>query len=179
MTQIGNIYGEALYALAAEEQIDSTILQQMLLLKQSFESEPKFLQLLSSPALSKVERCNILDESFRPVLEPYLLNFLKLLTEKAYIRHFPHCFTAYERKYNEDHNILPVTAVSASALNADQIQRLKDKLAALTGKTINLSNRIDAGCLGGVRLDYDGKCLDDTVSHRLDKIHRLLKNTVL
>ena len=179
MNEIGNIYGEALYTLAAEEQLDSTILKQLNVLKQSFEREPRFLQLLSSPALSKAERCQVLDKSFSTILEPYLLNFLKILTEKAYIRHFHYCYTAYERKYNEDHNILPVIAVTASPLNTDQIRRLTEKLASITGKTINLSNRIDADCLGGVRLDYDGKRLDDTVSHRLDKIHRLLKNTVL
>ena len=30
-----------------------------------------------------------------------------------------------------------------------------------------------------VRLDYDGQRLDDTVSHRMDTIRDLLKNTVL
>ena len=39
--------------------------------------------------------------------------------------------------------------------------------------------RVDPQVLGGVRLDYDGKRLDDTVSHRLDAVRRLLKNTVL
>ena len=49
----------------------------------------------------------------------------------------------------------------------------------MTGKTILLANRVDPTCLGGVRLDYDGQRLDDTVSHRLDSVRELLKNTVL
>ena len=60
-----------------------------------------------------------------------------------------------------------------------QQKRLKEKLEALTGKTVDLHSRIDPSCLGGVRLDYDGKRVDDTVAHRLDAIRTLLKNTVL
>jgi len=42
-----------------------------------------------------------------------------------------------------------------------------------------IENQIDTDCIGGVRLDFDGKRLDDTVAHRLEAIGGLLKNTVL
>ena len=74
---------------------------------------------------------------------------------------------------------LPVTAVTAVALSEEQAARLKEKLEKLTEKTVELTNRMDPDVLGGVRLDYDGKRLDDTVAHRLDTVRGLLKNTVL
>lgn len=179
MSQMGTVYGEALYALAAEENRSSEILRQLQALQQSFAAEPAFLQLLSSPALSKQERCAVLDTSFQGKLDVFVLNFLKLLTEKGYIRRFSDCCRAYEEKYNLENNILPVTAVTAAPLSEEQSQRLTEKLAAMTGKTIALINRVDPGCLGGIRLDYDGKRLDDTVTHRLEKIRRHLKNTAV
>lgn len=42
-----------------------------------------------------------------------------------------------------------------------------------------MHNRIDPAVLGGVRLDYDGQRLDDTVSHRMEAIRDLLNKTVL
>ena len=42
-----------------------------------------------------------------------------------------------------------------------------------------LSPVVDAACLGGVRLDYDGKRVDDTVRHRLDTVRRMLVNATL
>ena len=179
MNQIGSAYGEALYDLAAEEHLEETILQQLLVLKQSFAQQPQFVQLLASPALSKAERCEILENSFSGKLEQYLLNFLMLLTEKNYIRYFPDCCNSYVQKYNHAHNILPVSAVTAVPLTPEQTARLTEKLAALTGKQIALDNRVDPACVGGVRLDYEGVQLDDTVAHRLEQVHRLLKNTVL
>ena len=179
MTEVGSVYGQALYDLAKEAALTHVILQQLSALNESFSQEPAFLRLLAAPSLTKEERCRILDDSFRGKIEPYLLNFLKLLTEKGYARHFSHCFSAYEEQYNQDNGILPVTAVTAVALSEAQAKRLSDKLAGITGKTIALRNHVDPQCLGGIRLDYNGTRLDDTVAHRLESIRNMLKSTVL
>ena len=179
MTQVGNVYAQALYGLARDEGLDGEILEQMKTLNQAFSENPDFLRLLSAPNLSKEERCRILDESFARNLQPYLLNFLKLLTEKGYIRHFSDCCQAYQELYQDAHGILPVRVVTAVALTQEQSRRLADKLSRMTGKTIELNPTVDAACMGGVRLDYDGRRVDDTVRHRLDAMHSLLENTVL
>lgn len=179
MTGVGNVYGEALYLLAKEEDRSKTILKELKALDESFSQEPDFLRLLSSPNLPKAERCQILDDSFRGKIDPYLLNFMKILTEKGYIRHFSDCRKGYTLHYNQDNGILSVTAVTAVALSAEQADKLTGKLENITGKTIELVNRVDPGIYGGVRLDYDGQRLDDTVAHRLESIRNLLKNTVL
>jgi F-type H+-transporting ATPase subunit delta len=179
MTEAGSVYGLALYDLAKSEGLTEQILKELDVLRPSFDEEPAFLKLLSTPTLTKQERCDILDNSFRGKLQPYLLNFLKILTEKGYIRYFSQCCDAYRDQYNRDHGILPVTAVTAVPMTEAQQKRLTAKLEALTGKTVELHSRIDPSCLGGVRLDYDGKRLDDTVAHRLDAVRTLLKNTVL
>ena len=179
MTQVGAVYGEALYDLAKSESLDDSLVRQLDVLEESFRLEPAFLRLLASANLSKSERCAVLDESFRDQIHPYILNFLKILTEKGYPKQFFNCCAAYRDRYNADHGILPVTAVSAVALTQIQQDRLTEKLAAMTGKTVALKNRVDPSVLGGIRLDYSGKQLDDTVSHRLDTLRSLLKNTVL
>jgi len=179
MTDVGSVYGSALYTLARDESMSASVLEELTVLEQSFRQEPGFLKLLSSPALSKEERCKILDDSFRGKVQPYVLNFMKILTEKGYLRHFFDCCKTYRDQYNEDNGILPVVAVTAVSLTGEQAARLSDKLARVTGKTIALANRVDPSCLGGVRLEFDGKQLDDTVEHRLAAIGSMLKSTVL
>ena len=179
MTQIGNVYGESLYELAKDENLTAELGAQLKVLKDCFRQEADFVKLLSTPSLTKAERCQILDDSFRGTVHPYVLNFLKILTEKGYMRYFSDCCDSFAALYNQDNGILPVTAVTAVALSGAQAEKLTEKLAKITGKHIELSNRIDPSCLGGVRLDYDGQRLDDTVSHRMDTIRDLLKNTVL
>lgn len=179
MSQIASTYAQALYDLAKEENRTECILQQMNALQEAFDAEPEFLRLMGAANLSKEERCGILDESFRGRAEPYVLNFMKILTEKGYMRHFSDCAKAYRDAYNLDHGILPVKAVTAVPLSEDQILRLTEKLKKITGKSIDLTSRVDPTVLGGVRLDYDGKRVDGTVSSRLDAVSKMLKNTVL
>lgn len=179
MTEIANVYGGALYDLAKDENLTEQIGPQLAVLDQAITEEPAFFQLLSSPSLSKAERCQVLEDSFRNQIHPYVMNFMKILTEKGYIRHFSGCCKVFRQRYNIDNGILPVTAVTAIPLSDALRKKLTDKLTAITGKSIELTCKVDPNCLGGVRLDYDGKRLDDTVTHRLDAVRSLLKNTVL
>lgn len=179
MTEVGSVYGEALYELALSEGLSKAILDELQPLEQSFRQEPAFIRLLCSPNLSKQERCQILDDCFRGKVQPYLLNFMKILTEKGYMRHFSDCCAAFTGHFNQDNGILPVTAVTAVPLSKTQEDKLRQKLNQITGKQIALHNRIDPRVYGGVRLDYDGQRLDDTVSHRMDAIRDLLNKTVL
>ncbi len=179
MTQVGSVYGDALYELAASEQLEEGILNELKVLQESFTAEPDFIRLLSSHALAKQARCQVLDDTLRGKVHPYVLNFLKILTEKGYMHHFFHCCESYTRHYNKDHNILSVRAVTAVEMTPAQADALTQKLTQMTGKEIQLVNRVDPTCLGGVRLDYDGQQLDDTISHRMERIRELLKNTVL
>ena len=179
MTQIATTYAQALYDLAKDEQLTEEILQQLQALREVFSAEPDFVRLLGTPNLSKEARCGILDESFRDKVHTYVLSFLKILVEKGYMRHFADCCKAYKSFYNTDHGILPVQAVTATKLTEDQARRLTEKLEKLTGKTVELENRVDPTVLGGIRLDYDGKRVDGTVKNRRDTSAGGLKNTVL
>lgn len=179
MTEVGLNYGQALYTLAKDEGLSKEVLDQLTVLRQSFSQEPDFLRLLSVPDLDKQERCQILEDCLRDKVHPYVLNFLKILTEKGCVKAFDSCVTCYVEQYNEDNGILPVLAVTAVALTQEQQKRLQEKLQQVTKKTVQLQNRVDPGCLGGVRLDFDGKRVDGTVKKRLETLRGQLNNTVL
>lgn len=179
MSEVGKNYAQALYSLAKEESLTGVILQELKTLAAAFAQEPEFLRLLSAANLSKDARIGIVDDSFRGKVQPYVLNFLKLLTEKGHARSFFDCVKAYREQYNEDNGIVCVVAVSATALTASQQAKLQEKLESITGKRIELENRVDETCIGGVRLDYDGKRVDGTVQNRLKSMGELLRNTVI
>lgn len=179
MTQIASAYAEGLFDLAVQENLEEDILRDLTALRKGFSQAPEYVKLLATHTLTKQERCQILDDGFRGKVCPYVLNFLKILTEKGYIRLFGQCCEAFEELYNRAHGILPVTVVSAVALSEEQIRKLTQRLCQQTGKKVRLHCRVEPECLGGIRLDYDGKRVDGTVSGMLDAIRNLLQNTVL
>lgn len=172
-------YAQALFSLTAEENCTEQIRQALLTLEESFFVEPRFLQLLAAPNLSKAERCDVLDQCFRGAVHPYLLNFMKILVEQGAIGEFTGCCREYHRLYREAKGILPVQAFTPVAMTREQCKRLCQKLQAATGKQVELTNPVDPGCIGGVRLEYDGGQIDGTVKSRLEAMAAMLKNTVL
>ena len=179
MTQTAQTYGESLYELARDEQLGGEILSQLQKVVSILQENPQYVSLLSQPSVPKKERCGVLDESFRGQIHPYLLNFLKILTENRTISQLSGCEEAYRRRYNEDNGILEVTAVTAFPLTDALHEKLQARLAELTGKTILLTNRIDSDTLAGIRLELPGKHMDGTARSRLHDLQATLRNMVI
>lgn len=175
MSELSANYAQVLYTLAEEEKATDALLQQLEVLDTAFKQEPDYLRLLSAPDLKKAERCQLLDDSFRGKVHPYVLNFLKLLSEKGDAKLFGACVRQYRSIYNEAHGIVHVVATTAVDMTPEQKKKMQSKLEAVIGKTVQLECRIDSACVGGVRLDYDGKRIDGTVKNRLDAMKELLK----
>ena len=179
MSQAGAVYGQSLYALAKDEGLEEQLLRELSVLEAAFDETPAFLKLLTSHNIALQERLGILEESFRDKVHPYLLNFLKILTEKGYAPHFHACYQAYSELYDEDNGILAVTAKTAVPLTPAQSEKLTNKLSGITGKTIRLTNKVDSAVLGGVQLDMGNRRVEDTVAGRLEAISKLLRKTTL
>lgn len=179
MTELAKRYGGSLYDLAVEEGLESRLLQELDLAVEIFHREPDYLRLLSTPNIPKKERTALLDEAFGSSAHPYLVNFLKILCDEGALRELAGCARAYRVRYNSDHGIVEVTAVSAVELDDAAREKLRAKLAAMTGKTIELTVRVDPAVLGGIRLDMEGTRLDGTVRHRLDALRADIANVML
>lgn len=177
MSRSADIYANSLYSLAKDENLAGEILEEMQTVRDILDKEPDFLTLLATSNITKEERTGMLDTCLRGRVQPYLLNFLKLLTENGLIRSYGTCCEAYEKLYNADNGILTVSVVSASELSDGQKQRLKEKLDARTGMHVVLRCAVDPACIGGIRIDYNDIRVDGTVASRLSTVAELLKNT--
>jgi F-type H+-transporting ATPase subunit delta len=179
VTELAKRYGGAFYELAAEEGLELRLLEEVDFTVSCFREEPDYLRLLSAPNLPKKERCGLLDEAFGSALHPYTVNFLKLLCEEGILRELSGCARVYRTCYNKAHDVLEVTATSAAPLDEAAQEKLKAKLSASTGKTIDLTVKVDPALLGGIRLDMDGVQVDGSVRHRLDTLRRSISDVVM
>ena len=179
MTQTAITYGSSLYDLAREENAAPLYMEQLRVLREILNENPEYLPMLSSRALPLQERLHLLDEAFRGRIEPYLLNFMKILCEKGAVRELPGCIRQFELLWNDEHGILEAAATSAVPLSPAMREKLTRKLAEATGKTVLLTCRTDPALLGGVRVEYAGHELDGTVRRRLDELGKQLEQLTL
>ncbi|MDR0890142.1 MAG: ATP synthase F1 subunit delta [Oscillospiraceae bacterium] len=162
-------YGKALFALAQEQAIDAQLRLELLEVKALLQENPAYYTLLDTPAVATAQRLALLRESFGSC-NALLLHTLCLLCEKRMVYVFPACADAYCDCYDEAHEIVRATAITAAQMSQAQREALQKKLEELTGKTVEVEARIDESLLGGIRLRYGGIQLDDSVRGRLDRL---------
>ena len=173
MTALEKEYGDAIYALTTEENCVDQVLEGLELAVEVFRDEPGYLTLVQNPALPKEERLGLLDQAFEGV-HKYVLHLLKLLCERSALGLTAGCLEQFKALVYHERGILPVEVISAVPLTDAQREALVKKLAAKTGKTIELHEKLDPSVLGGVKLRYEGRELDGTAAGRLDAVRQLL-----
>ena len=153
MMRVAELYGGSLYDLAAEEKQERDLLEEMQGVQHLLRENPQYAALLSEPSIPKEKRLELLDQAFRGEIKPYLLNFLKLITERGLLFQYAGMCRAYEQRFNKAHNIAEAQVV--------------------------LKERLDASLLGGMVVEMDGKTLDGSVAGRLLAIRKKVEEIVL
>lgn len=179
MTQTARLYGGSLYDLAAEEQLTSTVMQQMTEVRQLFWDNPDYLRILGEPSIPADERIKLIEDAFGSQAERYLVNFIKLLCERNLLGEYAGCCEEFIRRYNADHNIAEAVVISAVALSESQIEALTVRLEKISGKQITLIQKTDPSVVAGLRVEIEGKLLDGTVQNRLSGISRKLNEIIV
>ena len=144
-----------------------------------FDEHPDYWRFLGTLSIGKEDRCNALDEAFQGKIQPYLLNFMKILCENGTIGQLKGCAREYRSRYNQDNGIVEVTAVTAVPMNEVLQDKLLQKLQTVLGKTVELTCKVDPACMGGVLLEMPGRQMDGTVKQRLDSLAAALKTAAV
>lgn len=171
-------YGKALFLLTEERGTTEKVLADLGTVKQLLCENPDFLHLLDTPALSAAEKTELVDVAFSE-LDADIRSFLKILSGKHAVFAFGRCVEEYSALHDEACGIERVEAVTAVPMEDEQKERLQKKLAALTGKTVVMTNTVDPTMLGGCILRYAGKQLDGSLATRLASFEKSLHGAIL
>ena len=174
MSEFSSEFGRALYSLAAEENIVQKMADELSELNLILKYNREYVELMDTPALHKEERLKLIDDAFFSC-NPYLKNFLKILSEKRCFHKIFECVDEFKRLYDIDLNIERVTAVTCVPLSESQIERISEKVSVITGKKAVVTNEIDKNILGGVILKLANFRYDGSIKTRLQKLEAALK----
>ncbi len=179
MTKTAELYGGSLYDLAVEENNAAAMMDELNGIQEIFKENPDYMRLLSEPSIAKAERLSLIDQAFDGQVHPYVNNFMKVLCKEGLIRELYGCIAQFRNRFYKDQNIAEATVTSAVPLSEKQISALQAKLEKLSGKTILLQQKVDAGVIGGLRVEVDGKQLDGTVENRISTVRRKVTEIIL
>lgn len=171
-------YALSLYEIAQSEGKTRDYLDEFTAVCAVFAEQPDFLKVLGTPSIAQEEKQKVLETVFGGRIEPYLLNFLMLITEKGRAGRVHEMCRAYREHYYFENGIVEVTAVTAVPMRQAMQDKLRAKMEQVTGKTVVLSPRVDPDLIGGIVVKVDNKQFDTSLRTKLSELAVQLTNTI-
>jgi len=116
-----------------------------------------------------------LEAVFAGKVQPLTLNFLRLLADRRRAPLLPAIAVAALEVLDGRSGVATAQVRSASALTEEQMQSLRTRLAAYTGRQIRLEAQVDESLKGGLVARVGDLVFDGTVETQLERLrHRFL-----
>lgn len=168
-------YAEAFVNAAAGENLAETALDELEAIdREVLRAYPKFQRILGSDQVSQVEKDRILLELFGDRVSSVVLRFLRVLNRHGRLGLLSALAGESRRLWDRRHRRIPVSVVSAVALEPDQEQRLRERIAGMIDATPILAVSTDPALIGGLIVKVGDQVFDASISNRLEQLRQRL-----
>jgi F-type H+-transporting ATPase subunit delta len=175
MATVEHVWAESLFELASEgNTLDETDKEFSGVVK-ILESSPEFIELLSSPTLSKDDKTEAVKKVFDGKISGILENFLCLLAVKGRMRYLSKIADEWKIRFFKAKGILQAEVISAVPLSEKQRDSLAAKLEKKYGKKIVLSEKVDPAIIGGLAVKVGDELSDGSIRTKFENIANSIK----
>jgi len=168
-------YARSLAEVVFEQKLEQEVTEDLRTYGAVFGEVPGLVEALDSPGIPRRTKERLLENllEIHPV-HPVTHNFLRVLLDNGRIRHYRQIHEIFQDLVDEHLGVVRAQVRSAAPLDAADLEAIRDRLSAMTGKTVQLVAETDAGLLGGVVVQIGDTVYDGSIRTRLDKMGRRL-----
>lgn len=168
-------YARALVDVARREADPEAIEGELSSFAALVQGHPALQRVLTSPAVPAAKKAALTAELVsRAGLSTVMGKLLRLLAARDRMALLPDLVEEYRRRLLEHLNVVHAEVVTASPLPADRSRALEQALAAMTGRTVSMTTRVDPAILGGVVTRIGSVVYDGSVRRQLEKMRETL-----
>jgi F-type H+-transporting ATPase subunit delta len=109
-------------------------------------------------------------------LSPLTVSFLRLLVDRKRIADLALIARIYRALVDQEAGRIRATVISAGPLDDDELNRLRDAIGRMTGRSIVLESKTDSSLIGGVVTQVGATMLDGSLRTQLERMRHELKN---
>jgi F-type H+-transporting ATPase subunit delta len=176
LTQIARPYAAALFDLSQSEgSVDAVEAGLDDLQKLSAESED-FRRFLRSPVISADEKSGAVEAILsKAKLNGTVANFVKVIARNGRLFALPAIIKAFRLLAAQARGEVTADVTSAAPLSAEQLKALADTLKQKLGKTVTLTEHVDASLIGGLQVKVGSQMIDSSLKTKLTAIKVAMK----
>ncbi len=170
---ISKRYTKAFYELAAKDGKIEQRLEELKAFQQVYDESEQLKAVLESFKATKEDKKKLLAMVCDKLeLSTITKNFLLVLVEKNRIAILPEVIDLYHQRQNEEKGIVRASLITPFELVAEVEADVKEKLARLVGKKIELQKEVDPSILGGFIARIGDTLMDFSTKNQLIKMTR-------
>jgi F-type H+-transporting ATPase subunit delta len=174
--RVARRYARALLSLGLEEGRHEQFGEELASVLHSLDQSRDAAAFLLSPGFTAEQRHLALGAVASVLkLSPTVMKFLGLLVDRQRIADLAAIDRAYRALLDDQVGRIRATVTSAAPLSSAEEQRLRDAIAAMTGRTIVLDAKTDPSIIGGVVAQVGATQLDGSLRTQLERLRRQLK----
>ena len=132
------------------------------------------LEVLRNPAQPLKQRTEIVDGLFANRVPDQILKLVGLLVERGKVDRIGEVAREYRRLLNRERGVVEALATSAAPLSKDETAALQEKVAKMTGSTVDLRVEVDDSLIGGLTVRVGDTLYDASVRGRLERLRERL-----
>jgi F-type H+-transporting ATPase subunit delta len=166
------------YALALfeslEQQERTDVVEWFHLIEDIVTSQPDYIRLMRSPNITDEVKKQLLSDVFS--LSPQtFLHFLYVVIDQDRFGDILEIASLYQTMMYEQDQVMVVQVITAKPLVEKQQVELQKTLQATYQKTIVLQEKVQPEVIGGVRLEFQGKVLDQSIKSQVNRLQQSLR----
>ncbi len=170
-------YAQAFFAIAQEKDLVDKLEEELKTVVETIEENRELKLVVYHQLISPEEKKAIMEKVFSQEISEITVNFLGIVIDKYRAPYIPAIYEEFVTYANESRNMADAQVKTSSKLSDDDLEMIKGKLAAVTGKTIRLQPEVDPGLIGGVVVRIGDKIIDGSIAGRLAKLKETLLQT--
>jgi F-type H+-transporting ATPase subunit delta len=132
------------------------------------------LEVLRNPARPLRQRADVVNALLASRVPEPVLKLVGLLVERGRIDRLGDVAVEYRRMLDRERGIVQALARTALPLTDDETAALQQKVATMTGRTVNLKIEVDESLIGGITVRVGDTLYDASVRGRLERLRERL-----
>ena len=172
--QLATKYARAIFEIAQEEEKLDAYDKDLKQIQADVFSLPEAVKFFQNPLIPHQAKKDLLTKAIDKGMSEDVVNFLMLLVDKNRIGIFNEIYEIFTGLKNQEQGILVADVVMAFPLTKTQENQLTKKLAAITGKKIQIRKHEDKKILGGLIVTIGDKRIDGSAAGRLRNLQSTL-----
>lgn len=158
-------YAEALFSLANE---NNTVEELQNEFNGFVEAQDEDVyNFLNHPRIKKRDKKEIIG---KVVSNNLLKHFVYVLIDNNRVELLAESLDEFNKIVDRQNQVMNVFVYSGKEISVSELNKLKNNIAMKHNRTVNISNIVDSTIIGGLRIEYEGMVLDETINNYLNTL---------